>query len=605
MGNCGNYKGFGDAKFIPRADEKVFADLAATSTKAKEFYDATKGHIHSAPNIRIMHLGYTDDGHMTTYYPDSPDITKKEIVGVSDWMEKKGLLVENTRLRKASSDVFELHIASALREVPPNGGDIGKESVFTIDEGFLKGKTLKLVYGDYAPLMAKIAQYHLAAADDSANDNQKNMQRAYAKSFQTGSMKAYKDSQRFWIRDKGPMVESCVGFVETYRDPHGVRGEWEGFAAMVNLDRTKAFAALVTAAESLIPILPWSKQFEKNKFLSPDFTSLEVLSFAGSSIPAGINIPNFDDIRQSEGFKNVSLGNMLSARAPDEKYPFIAESDIAVYDKYRDAAFEVQVGIHELLGHGTGKLLQETAPGEYNFDVSDPPISPLTGKPVSTWYKPGQTWGSVFGTTASSYEECRAECVAMALCCEFSILKIFGFGDGKVDMDGEGGDVLYAAYLHMARAGISALEMWDPKSRKWGQAHSQARYGILRCFLEAPDDFCKLEYTKEDLSDLTVRLDRSKILTVGRKTIEDFLQKLHIYKCTADLEPGRKLYNHMTDVDLEFWGGKVRNEVLRNKQPRKIFVQANTVMKEGGKVELLEYAPTCEGMIKSYAERNV
>jgi dipeptidyl-peptidase III len=130
---------------------------------------------------------------------------------------------------------------------------------------------------------------------------------------------------------------------------------------------------------------------------------------------------------------------------------------------------EIQVGIHELLGHGTGKLLQETSPGVYNFDKDSPPISPITKKPVTTWYKPGQTWGSVFGSIAASYEECRAECVAMALSCEFPILKVFGFGNGEVDMDGEAGDVLYAAYLSMARAGIASLETWDPKSRKWGQ----------------------------------------------------------------------------------------------------------------------------------------
>lgn len=517
LGNSGNYKSFGDSKFIPRCSEKSVAALAATSPEATKFYEATKGGIFSADDSASLHLGFPDAGHMTTYYPDSPGITKAEIEAVSGWMEKKGLLPENTRLRKNSDGNFEILIASAITQAPAEGGDIGKETQFTVEDGLIAGKTIKLTYGDYAQEMDSITQYIKQAAVNADNDNQANMHNAYAKSFETGSLEDFKDSQRHWIKDKGPTVECNIGFIETYRDPAGVRGEWEGFASMVNMERTRAFGELVESAPRFIPLLPWDKEFEKDHFLSPDFTSLEVLTFGGSGIPAGINIPNYDDIRQTEGFKNVSLGNVLSAKAPNEKVPFIRDEDLEIYQKYRDASFEVQVGLHELTGHGCGKLLQETAPGTFNFDKSNPPVSPVTQQPITTWYKPGQTWGSVFGSIAASYEECRAELVAMYLGCEFSALKIFGFGDGSVDIDGEAGDVLYASYLSMARAGLASLEMWDPKSQKWGQAHSQARFSILKCFLEAEDDFCKLEYQADDLSDLTIKLDRSKILTAGRE----------------------------------------------------------------------------------------
>lgn len=227
---------------------------------------------------------------MTTYYPDSKGITKADISAVSDFLEQKKLLVENTRLRKTSDGTYELLIASAVTEIPASGGDLGKDSEFEIESGPLKGHKLKLVYGDYSKEMGLIAGYHKKAAEEAANENQKKMQLAYAESFETGSQETWKNSQRYWIRDKKPMVESNIGFVETYRDPHGVRGEWEGFAATVNLERTRAFGALVDSAQSMIPKLPWGKDFEKDKFLSPDFTSLEVLSFAGSGIPAGINI---------------------------------------------------------------------------------------------------------------------------------------------------------------------------------------------------------------------------------------------------------------------------------------------------------------------------
>uniref|UniRef100_A0A671PMQ3 Dipeptidyl peptidase 3 n=1 Tax=Sinocyclocheilus anshuiensis TaxID=1608454 RepID=A0A671PMQ3_9TELE len=518
------------------------------------------------------------------------------------FLDSKNLSAYNTRLFKTEIDgkrCYEVRLASAEKD---NCAVEGKSEVCCGKHEF-EDAVFSVKRGDYAFLMEKVCQNLEKAKDCAANDNQKRMLEEYIRSFTCGSVEAHKEGSRYWIKDKGPIVESYIGFIESYRDPFGSRGEFEGFVAVVNKAMSARFAQLVSSAEDLLPELPWPPAFEKDRFLKPDFTSLDVLTFAGSGIPAGINIPNYDDIRQTEGFKNVSLGNVLAVAyaTQKDKLTFLEENDKDLYIKWKGPSFEVQVGLHELLGHGSGKLFVQDDKGKFNFDQTAV-RNPETGELISSWYKGSETWDSKFSTIASSYEECRAECVGLYLCLNKQVLSIFG-NEGE---DAE--EVVYVNWLNMVRAGLLGLEFYTPESKSWRQAHMQARFVILRVLLEAGEGLVGLkECTGADgRPDAVITLDRSKIYTVGKSAIQRFLCKLQVHKSTADVEGGRALYEGYSAVTADGTHNflRLRETVLLRKEARKMFVQANTYIKGTyDAVELVEYEGSAAGLIQSFVER--
>ncbi|KAL0482509.1 dipeptidyl peptidase, partial [Acrasis kona] len=467
-GNLGNYKSFGDTKFIPRIERDALAKIVSTSSPDTiKLFEACVDAMYSLDeeNLEIGFGKTTCSGYYTK------DVTKEDAELVQGFLEQQDISAYNTRLFK-TSDGFTVLLASATK-LPSKTHQY-------------KNVNITVEYGDYQQDMANIVKNLKLAQENALNDHESNMLLKYVESFDQGSIEAHKDSQRHWIKDKGPVVESNIGFIESYRDPLKVRGEWEGFVAVVNKETTKKFNALVDNAENFIAMLPWNhhtKAFEKDQFQRPDFTSLEVVTFASSGIPAGINIPNYDDIRQTEGFKNVSLGNVLNAPITQgaDELSFLHESDHEKFKTLKGKAFEVQVGLHELLGHGSGKLLSSTNQenSQFNFDPSTT-INPLTNKPVDTFYKYGETYPAKFSTISSSWEECRAEAVGIYLCVQEQVLNIFGFCDKEL-----ADDIVYVNWLNMVRAGLLGLEYYSPDSKQWGQAHMQARHAILRVLLRA------------------------------------------------------------------------------------------------------------------------
>ncbi|KAH9180540.1 aflatoxin-detoxifizyme [Lactarius sanguifluus] len=545
LSNLANYKSFGFTKFVPRVPQDKFTAVIENSPNAANavpLWNELKEHIYALEPEASLFIGKSELGQVSNYYLGDT-ITDDEVAAVQTAAENIGVDILNTRVQKNGPKDFVLLVASAdtqpdaLHDLSLNGGRV----------------KLTVKYGDFSGPLSRVVKALAEAKKYAANDNQKAMIGDYIASFQSGSIEKHKQGSRYWVKDVGPVVESYIGFIETY-------------------EMSAKYETLVNNAPKLIDGLPWGKDFEVDVFKKPDFTALEVLSFATGGIPAGIN--NYYEIRESDGFKNVSLANVLGAKSPGPyEFPFIHPDDLALYRKWETKAFEVQVANHELLGHGSGKLLKSAL--------------------SSSWYKSGQTPGSVLGEVSSSMEECRAETVSL-------------FRDSpppitdKKDVD----DIQYITFLSMGRAGLRGLEFYDPVTGKHGQAHMQARLGITQHLIKG--GIARLEEVRGadgNLEDLFIRVDREKVLSQGKEVVGTLLVDLQVRKSTADGAGARQFYTQLT-TPLPGWDKDIRDIVLKKKVARKLFVQPNTFVQDG-EVVLKEYPLTPAGVIQSFVERKI
>nr|XP_044997461.1 dipeptidyl peptidase 3 isoform X3 [Jaculus jaculus] len=537
--NMGNYKSFGDTKFVPNLPKEKLERVILGSKAAQQHPEEVRslwqtcGELMFSLEPRLRHLGLGKEG-VTTYF--SGDCTMEDAKLAQDFLDSQNLSAYNTRLFKEvdqdGKPRYEVRLASVLGTDPA----LDSEVTSKLRSYEFQGCHFQVTRGDYAPILQKVVEQLEKAKAYAANSHQEQMLVQYMKSFTQGSIEAHKRGSRFWIQDKGPIVESYIGFIESYRDPFGSRGEFED-----------------------------------------------------------------DDLRQTEGFKNVSLGNVLAVAyaTKREKLTFLEEEDKDLYIRWKGPSFDVQVGLHELLGHGSGKLFVQDEKGAFNFD-QETVINPETGEQIQSWYRSGETWDSKFSTIASSYEECRAESVGLYLCLHPQVLEIFGFEGTDAE------DVIYVNWLNMVRAGLLALEFYTPEAASWRQAHMQARFVILKVLLEAGEGLVTVIPTtgSDGRPDARVHLDRSKIRSVGKPALERFLQKLQVLKSTGDVVAGRALYEGyaaVTDTPPECFL-TLRDTVLLRKECRKLIVQPNTRL-EDSEVQLVEYEASASGLIQSFRER--
>ncbi|KAM7186319.1 Peptidase family M49 domain containing protein [Rhypophila sp. PSN 637] len=566
--NVGNYYGHGDQKFVPDVSNEFLKKLASTTARASELYE---------------HLGYPSSTTQSSYYLGE-DITKDEIA------------------IKKDENGHNLVVLLASVEKGDSKGNTGPRN-FLLDGD--RNGPVEVEKGDHSSDLQHICDELGQASKYTANETQKAVLKEYIASFQTGSLDSYRESQRIWVRDKAPRVENIFGFVEPYRDPHGLRAEFEGLVGIAYDRETELLSRLVEYSDRFICRLPWvapfvggptdqlqnKGPFEKVPFEPPDFSSIHTLAYCSSGIFGGINLPNYNDIRQEHRFKNLIIANRMAAvnqaAADPSSCPFLDPSEAKTFIKHKNPTQYWWVVLHELLGHGTGRMMVENAYGRYNFDIADPPIHLVTSAPITSWYKPSQTWTGQFGDLATTVDECRAELVGAYLMDEADLLAILGFTETS---DVTAADfrqyvmtptMTYNLYQQLAIDGLRGLSNFNTEGGgMWGQAHSRAHFAILKCLLREGDGVVRIIHDKQ------------------------MLLRLHMYRCTADVEGCRGYYEDLFRVDGEYleW----RETVLAKHPPPWAFVQANTFLDERtGSVTLKEYDATVEGVIQSWAERKV
>ena len=228
-------------------------------------------------------MGFPSDVAQSFHYPGKVRISRQEITSVSAILEKDSIYAENTRIRKVDrGGITSFEVLQGSIESGNNPQEL---------RGSVSGSPVLLIRGDHSKELAKIIQYLGEACKYAANDHQKRFIQTYQRSFQIGNIETHQESQRIWVKDIKPAVETQFGFIEPYRDPFGVRAEFEGLVALVDSEETKLLTKLVENSAKLIRRLPWAEisngendgkvPFEKDLFEPPDFTSLNAIRNQG------------------------------------------------------------------------------------------------------------------------------------------------------------------------------------------------------------------------------------------------------------------------------------------------------------------------------------
>ena len=228
--------------------------------------------------------------------------------------------------------------------------------------------------GLYGDALQAIVRQLTAALSYAPSEAAREALRTLIAYYESGDIDAFADYSEAWVRLLEP-VDLIHGFIETYEDPLGLKGSYEGIVELEDPEGTERVRRIVELAGYFEEQSPIDEAYKRTEPLGRAARAIDVVMLAGDSYPAsplGINLPNDERMRAEVGSKSVTLSNISLAI---DRYRSAASIDLFYHGeevkerlrRYGAEADMLHTDLHEIIGHGSGKLL----PGVSGADLRE------------------------------------------------------------------------------------------------------------------------------------------------------------------------------------------------------------------------------------------
>jgi len=304
----------------------------------------------------------------------------------------------------------------------------------------------KIPPGRYAMFLNKAIGY-LEKARAFAEPGQDAVIASLIRYYQTGDPAEWLHFGALWVANNEP-VDFANGFIEVYRDARAAKGTSQSFVSITDQKMNHLMTTLAANAQYFEDRAPWLPQYKKQGVKPPLAKAVETVVETGDfhANTIGDNLPNENAIREKYGTKSfLFTGSSRTIRratgnGPLEEFAATPE-EIAICKKYGDEASDLMTALHEIIGHGSGKL--------------NPKFQSGTESILKEYY--------------SAMEEARADLMAL-----------WNITDPKLQQLGliSSPDVAKAMYYAAVRAGLTQLQR-IPKGDTIEEDHQRNRQLIV------------------------------------------------------------------------------------------------------------------------------